>query len=768
MELAGFRQLRYRAIVVQSEWSAEARDLVAHLLQSKVWQDHFRDGRYWLEAQGLSVAEARQVLVELIAARQSKFLDSLHVTMAVPNAWWTWATTAGRNALLVLAQPTAEVAAALLSGVGSQIQGIIWTADAEEIVPTLRQVIGSDRVQVFQVGGYTAPELQRLVEARGLTLDETTQTELAKLRECLAGDPLRLRAIVDQWPAGQPFDRAAVYAHLMARQLIQPAPEWLQCEEGTIERPSLMEAIRGALCAAKGQAVVLQGVSGSGKTTLLRLIANDPALRLCFPGTVYYLERKEDGRANLSKQEVRALLLPSDESPDHLHLDELVRRLKTHWRDKSVLLLLDHWHNAEAVRVLQRVLPPQGGLIVTTQTGELAAALGVPAERVIKVEGFTPTEAEAYLARCYELRRHPLTDDVREQFRSWYELNHPLSPLAVRLQINEALGREEEATAFTVVALPSREEPGGETPLHALPRPVSQAVEESAVRHQQLIKLAYEQLSPAAQACFQRLGALPELQTLDRFAFTALWSSEHELRADEILRELDTQAGLLQRHTDKAGTPFWTMHASVWAYARRLHEMAEPSERQAAAQWLDRAVRTPSQQERYRRDFRQQIARLDWRTWWSYAAKHYVPTRVSFWKREVYHLIKPGYVAEWQAFQEHACYFTSAELMLAYQLYCEERRSNYWVRATGGLIVATYVLGYLSAPDRFVGMVFLLMLLSSVIVLTRIFTLDMPRIPAWRRLWLTARRRMQSPPPEPEPLAQWSRLIRRRGLARSV
>jgi hypothetical protein len=70
VELAGLQQLRYRAIVVQSEWSAEARDLVAHLLQSKVWQDHFRDGRYWLEAQGLSVAEARQVLVELIAARR--------------------------------------------------------------------------------------------------------------------------------------------------------------------------------------------------------------------------------------------------------------------------------------------------------------------------------------------------------------------------------------------------------------------------------------------------------------------------------------------------------------------------------------------------------------------------------------------------------------------------------------------------------------------------------------------------------------------------
>ena len=756
--LRGFRDPAWRAVLISGSERAERCGLLIHVVQDTMVHEFFRDGIYWVSAGG-SLEQMFRALDEQLGSR-ARHSDP-------QTAWHTFATNPDHNALVVVEQATPMRLEALFREAGPQIRFLIEAPDLALITPLVTRWLGLERVKSLTLTGYTANEVARLVEARGLTLDETTQTELAKLRECLAGDPLRLRAIVDQWPTGQPFDRAAVYAHLMARQLIQPAPEWLQCEEGTIERPSLMEAIRGALCAAKGQAVVLQGVSGSGKTTLLRLIANDPALRLCFPGTVYYLERKEDGRANLSKQEVRALLLPSDESPDHLHLDELVRRLKTYWRDKSVLLLLDHWHNAEAVRVLQRVLPPQGGLIVTTQTGELAAALGVPAERVIKVEGFTPTEAEAYLARCYELRRHPLTDDVREQFRSWYELNHPLSPLAVRLQINEALGREEEATAFTAMALPSREEPGSETPLHVLLRPVSQAVEESAVRHQQLIKLAYEQLSPAAQACFQRLGALPELQTLDRFAFTALWSSEHELRADEILRELDTQAGLLQRHTDKAGTPFWTMHASVWAYARRLHEMAEPSERQAAAQWLDRAVRTPSQQERYW-DFRQDIARLDWRTWWRYFFEHRVPAQVSFWKRQVYRLIKPRYVGEWQAFQEHARYFTSAELMVAYQLYCEERRSNYWVCVTGGLAVATYVLGYLSAPDRFVGMVFLLMLLSCVIVLTRIFTLDMPRIPAWRRLWLTARQRMQSPPPEPEPLAQWSRLIRRRGLARSV
>lgn len=109
-------------IVVCGERDAEACDVVAHVLHTATERrEHFRDRMYWLEAQGLDGRMAMRALVEMLAL-------GLPSSAALHHTWLSWATAPGRNALIVLNEPTAETVSALVHGVGSQIRFIVITA----------------------------------------------------------------------------------------------------------------------------------------------------------------------------------------------------------------------------------------------------------------------------------------------------------------------------------------------------------------------------------------------------------------------------------------------------------------------------------------------------------------------------------------------------------------------------------------------------------------------------------------------------------------
>ncbi len=215
--------------------------------------------------------------------------------------------------------------------------------------------------------------------------------DLAGLAEELAGRPTTT-------PPPEEQADARVPGHLTYG--LEPLPDTY------VLRTQPLDELRTALfntpqpgAAIAGSKLATTGMGGIGKTILARALAHDPACRARFPQGVLWADL---GPAIKEEDQVDAILLAwgtqalslGDEFRK-LPPKEKANALQHRLQNTQVLLVLDDVWAAPPARLLARVRPAGGGLLVTTRLPAVAAALAL---RTVSVDVLELSEALELLA----------------------------------------------------------------------------------------------------------------------------------------------------------------------------------------------------------------------------------------------------------------------------------------------------------------------------------------------------------------------------------
>jgi hypothetical protein len=699
--LRGFRDPAWRAVLISGSERAERCGLLIHVVQDTMVHEFFRDGIYWVSAGG-SLEQMFRALDEQLGSR-ARHSDP-------QTAWHTFATNPDHNALVVVEQATPMQLEALFREAGPQIRFLIEAPDLALITPLVTRWLGLERVKSLTLTGYTANEVARLVEARGLVLDEATQRRLEYARVCLRGDPVRVRAVVEMACARQPLTDESIVQHLTARGHLG-APPPLPDAAGWIARTALLREVREQLTQGM-RLVILHGPPGIGKTTLVAQLRQGPALRLYFSDGIFLIPgfEGEPDAMRLSERyiEYLAATLQVPLKSTLPRAEALHRALA----GQRCLLILEDGQTAAFIRHLQQILPSPTALLVTTCRSAVAEGVDRPA--VIPLSCFTWEETEAYYRQRCQRYGETVSDADLAALGQLYHLTGG-HPFAIYLSLVQVSAHGWARVLRFLQPPPALEAAGFQKELYR-PLALAEASLEARLRE----RLAF-------------LGALPLLAFYDRLTFMALWRAGTDV--DETLKVLEHDAGLVQSYDLPEGERVWRLPSPVWAYARQQFEHLPADVRQEARHWRERAVQLPAFQARYREFLKTPHSVAPFRSVFR-SEPLPLPVALPWWRRVLRMLWRPQAVIEWERVEANVRYFSSTEYLLAFRMCRTERLGR-------GYSVFHLVAMGISFGARMDITTLGWRLVSNVLalgVLTWLFS----RQRHWFLLWRRARARMES------------------------
>jgi transcriptional regulator with XRE-family HTH domain len=743
LSLENFQRPKFRAVILSSNWPTEAQSLITHLVRHPRLQDFFRDGIYWLDGQNASRSSALSLLLDNV--RQAQGTKSIAPSLDFQHnrqTWRAWAGVPQRNALIVVdALNDPQLIEPIITNAGSQVRYLITTSLSESTLSPVIQWLNATHTSLVQLLGYSKEETERLVQTKSLSLTSEAQGRLDYVRTLSRGAPDLMRWYIQELANGADLPLPTLIEECQKRGWVSAVRGSLRREPDTLDRPGLVQSIRDAVRKHPGKPIILYGASGIGKRTLLTLIANDPALRLQFPdGTRQVKPTPNESDSRLSP--IQSAMLFLNEEMMELKPSQWQSHLRNSLAGKRAMLFLENWTNVSSVRELRNTSSDSSLMVITTESDHLIRSLDVPSSCVIAVPVFTLAETETYFEYHCQLQQREMTDQDRQLVSILFERTRG-RPIELTNEIRQAVSRQKE----TSLSLPQSVSTPESTKLELQVEGESKSG--SDPESIDAFQRAYNNLTSEAQACFRRLGSGPELDSYDRIYFSSLWPSTVESRVSEILNSLESAGNLVTRHIDQTEAPYWQIHPLAFKLTHHLQQRDGKSDRYHARHWLDRAAQSPTQQERYR-EFRRQVAQHSrGQKFWQDLVLYTIPSRVPRWQRLLHYLVRPDIVTEWDAVQEHSHYLSSAEMILFYQLTCEERRARYWIFGVFWWIIGTGFLYKMTEPDpgwsfRIGGLV-VLWLIAVCVVFFRLFFVELIRIPAWRYLWLQVNHRINAP-----------------------
>ncbi|MBN1934160.1 MAG: hypothetical protein JW934_05830, partial [Anaerolineae bacterium] len=439
----------------------------------------------------------------------------------------------------------------------------------------------------------------------------------------------------------------------------------------TIDRRELIWAVRERIrrCKGSGHPVVLQGPPGVGKSTLLEIVASDAGVQKEFPHGARPILLGAEMTLPGVLGAVGQVLLPGAEGAGRGTSPELLRQLAA---GKQMVFLLDDCCQAEHARLVASLASPDSLVIVATRLSGVARSLSPSQDYVIDVGGFSAEEVERYYQHVWNNR--PGEQDLAELATVWELMRG--NPLGIRIALHHVA-----QYGWKTVSDALRE----------LPLPTPEGIADELYRP---LYLAYTMLSPEEQACFRRLGVLPELHSYNLVTFAGLWEREpaHALR---FLDKLQNDAGLVQSIQDRAplgnGVPLgnraplgnggriaWTIHQQVMNYARSLFAQLPAGEQRTARRWVERALAIPEQQQRHDEFLKSAphqpvLAGMikEYRI-----KRPYVGPLPVIWLRGFWRLFNPSYVPDWPVFESFRAVLTADEYLVISRIVREERNRN--------------------------------------------------------------------------------------------
>lgn len=376
-------------------------------------REFFRDGIYRVSAH----LAPEQAILQL-----ADQLEPRIVPRDPQTDWRAWAMNPDHNALVLLEQPTLATLETLLRNANPQLRFLIETDDRTVLAPSLKQWVGNERVKEFNLPGYSAAEVARLVQTRDLTLTPESQTRLEDLRVSLQGDPVGLRAIVDLLASGGSLDSDQVIKSLVKTGTLPPISVSFSLPPDIIERPTLISDIHSHLQSTASPLAILHGPPGIGKRTVLAQLLRDPTLRLQFTDGFFLIRPAEDQQdaSTLTEVQIESVLARAKQLPSRRA--DLADAFQQFLATQRLGLCLIDWLHPDSIRWLRQQMSPHSALIVTTSASAVTDGLDLPGQSVFHIPPFSPAETETYYRRRAALTQVPVTADDWVALQELHEL----------------------------------------------------------------------------------------------------------------------------------------------------------------------------------------------------------------------------------------------------------------------------------------------------------------------------------------------------------
>jgi hypothetical protein len=276
-----------------------------------------------------------------------------------------------------------------------------------------------------------------------------------------------------------------------------------------IERPALRDELleKGKNCVENRQLLIVSGDSGVGKATLLIEFCNQKDTRRQFFRQVWI-----NGKSNQLSVWLSLLalyLFPASHQPDEKEYENpslFFARLKTHWNERNILLVLLGCECKELIEQLRDELPP-GCLAVVTVSPQFANNLQVSLQTHVRVEPFHELEAVQF-ARTFFWNKFQIAikdDDSDSIVHFARKTENNLDALQVLLAV---IGQRQLAWGDAIERFNDLEQPPESWKLDAY--------------LYQVVQFAYQLLPQETQKVFRWIGALPWVAEYDIEIFTFL------------------------------------------------------------------------------------------------------------------------------------------------------------------------------------------------------------------------------------------------------
>lgn len=277
----------------------------------------------------------------------------------------------------------------------------------------------------------------------------------------------------------------------------------------------------------------IQGFPGIGKSELAIRLARDHDVLKTFSHGAHRFECRPPGNLRSEDQKNRELLLSqiherftTQRLDDVPLLSQMQQRVMESLRDQCAVIILDDLWDAESLNVVQKVLPPQCSILVTTSVPRVADEGHSEKIRIYDVPPLQKHSAKQLFTQIFQSAEAPLPS--AKLLSQILQLTEYL-PAAIIIAARIVLRLRRQGLSDSQIGGFIRKRLGQELQ----PR----VSENAAMRSiNTVLSWAIKDLSDVSQSALSQLRQLKiKSSTVDEPALKAVWGSEADVVIDELL-----------------------------------------------------------------------------------------------------------------------------------------------------------------------------------------------------------------------------------------